>query len=145
MLCFACGGLRAQGGKRVKTRLLSVPQFIALFVIVIGALTLARLADDAREVHALYQQVETLEQNKAAIEADIADLQSQLDASSQPGWIELMVRKWLHWTRSDETLIVVVSPPETSSAGAQPKPGTLMSSVTTHWQEWVDYLLGLNP
>ena len=129
----------------MKNRLLSVPQFIALFVIVIGALTLARLADDAREVHALYQQVQTLEQNKAAIEAEISGLQAELDASAKPGWIELMVRKWLHWTRSNETLIVVLPPSGASSAPAQPKAGTLMSSVTTHWQEWVDYLLGLNP
>ena len=129
----------------MKNRLLSVPQFIALFVIVIGALTLARLADDAREVHALYLQVQTLEQTQAAMEADIADLQSQLDASANPGWIELMVRKYLHWTRSNETLIVIASPSEGAVAAGQPQANTLMGSVTTRWQEWVNYLLGLNP
>jgi cell division protein FtsB len=129
----------------VKTRLLSVPQFIALFVIVIGALTLARLADDAHEVHALSQQVQTLEQSKAALEADIADLQSQLDASAKPGWIELMVRKYLHWTRSNETLVVFLPASGAPAAPAQNPSATLMDSVTTRWQEWVNYLLGLNP
>jgi len=128
----------------MKSRLLSVPQFIALFVIVVGILALARLADDAREVHALYQQVQTLETSKAALESDIATLQSEIDASSKPGWIEVMVRKWLRWTRSGETLIVIQSP-SGDAPSPQPQPGISIGGVPTHLQEWVNYLLGSNP
>ena len=128
----------------MKSRLLSVPQFIALFVIVISALTLARLADDARELHALYQQVQTLEQSKVALDSEIAELQSEIDASAKPGWVELMVRKWLHWTRAGETLIVVKSSSGAAAATAQSQPGQA-GSLPTHWQQWVNYFLGSIP
>lgn len=129
----------------MKNRLLSLQQIAALFLVAFGVLTLMNLANDARELHTLYRQVETLQQSRSALEAEVADLRSQQEALARPHWADLAARKWLHWTRSNE-ILVVVSPSEESSVSYPATPAdTNDSNAPSHWQEWVAYLQGINP
>lgn len=129
----------------MKNRLLSLQQIAALFLVAFGVLTLVNLANDARELHTLYRQVETLQQSRSALEAEVADLRAQQEALVRPHWADLAARKWLHWTRSNE-ILVVVNPSEESSVSYPATPaGTNDSNAPSHWQEWVAYLQGINP
>jgi len=128
----------------VKNRLLSLQQIFALFLVAFGVLTLTNLAADARELHTLSLQVETLQQSKAALQAEIADLRSQKEALARPHWADEAARKWLHWTRPNEVL-VVVAPSQPNGTAAATSTGANESNPPSHWQEWVAYLQGTNP
>ncbi len=128
----------------MKNRLLSLQQIVALFLVAFGVLTLTNLANDARELHTLYRQVETLQQSKSALEAEIADLRSQREALSRPHWADLAARQWLRWTRPNEVL-VVVEPSQPRGTSPAASADTADSNAPSHWQEWVAYLQGMNP
>ncbi len=128
----------------MKNRLLSLQQIFALFLVAFGVLTLANLASDARELHTLYQQVDTLRQNKAALEAEIADLKAQKEALARPHWADEAARKWLHWTRPNEVL-VVVPPSDSRGIPSAAIAETEDSNPPSHLQEWLAYLSGTNP
>jgi len=127
----------------VRTRLLSIPQLLALFVIVIGVFVLVKLTDDARATYALYQQVRTLEQQNASLEAEVKDMEAQLAATSKPGWMELAVRKYLRWARAGETLLVLMAPVPDAIA-PHLDADSLADGAPSRWQVWLDYLLGVN-
>jgi len=128
----------------VRSRLLSIPQLLALFVIVIGVSVLVKLTDDARVTYALYQQVQMLEQQKASMEAEVKDMNAQIAAMSKPGWAEQAVREWLRWVRPGETLLVLTSPVPDSLV-PHPSADSLADGAPSRWQVWLNYLLGLDP
>ncbi len=128
----------------MKNRLLSLQQIVALFLVAFGVLTLTNLASDARELHTLHRRVEILQQNKSALEAEIAALRSQKEALARPHWADEAARKWLHWTRPNEVLVVVTPSDPRGTSPAAPA-DTDDSNAPSHWQEWVAYLLGTNP
>lgn len=128
----------------MKRRLLSVQQWLALLLVVFGFWTLAALVSRTGEIYALHQKVAVLEQRKAALEGEVEDLEAEIAAAGEPGWIEMAARKWLHWIPPDETLIVIpASALEVPSP--QPRTNTLVSGAVAHWEEWRDYLLGVKP
>lgn len=128
----------------MKNRLLSLQQIVALFLVAFGVLTLTNLANDARELHTLYRQVDILRQNRGALEAEIADLKAQIQALARPHWADEAARRWLHWTRPNEVLVVVTpSIPRGSSPATYADMAE--SNAPSHWQEWVAYLQGTNP
>jgi cell division protein FtsB len=128
----------------VKNRLLSLQQIVALFLVAFGVLALTNLANDARELHTLYQRVEILQQRRLALEAEIADLRSQKEALARPHWADEAARKWLHWTRPNEVL-VVVTPSEPRGTSPATSADADDSNAPSHWQEWLAYLQGMNP
>lgn len=129
----------------MKNRLLSLQQIAALFLVAFGVLTLMNLTNDARELHTLYRQVETLQQSRSALEAEVADLRSQREALARPHWADLAARKWLHWTRPNEILVVVTPSEESSVPYPATSADTNDSNAPSHWQEWMAYLQGINP
>lgn len=128
----------------MKNRLLTLQQIVALFLVAFGVLTLTNLANDARELHTLHQQVEILNQNKSALEAELADLRSQKEALARPHWADEAARKWLRWTRPNEVL-VVVTPSEPRGTSAAASADMDDDNAPSHWQEWLAYLQGKNP
>lgn len=128
----------------MKNRLLSLQQIVALVLVAFGVLTLMNLASDARALHTLYQQVDILRQDKAALDAEIADLRAQKEALARPHWADLAARQWLHWARPNEVL-VVVEPSQFRGTAPATSADTAESNAPSHWQEWVAYLRGTNP
>jgi len=128
----------------VKSRLLSVQQWLALVLVAFGVFTLASLVGRTGEIYALHQKVAVLEQRKAALDGEVQTLEGQIAAAGEPGWIEMAARKWLHWVLPGETLVVIpASALEVPSS--QPRTNSLVRGAVAHWEEWRAYLLGANP
>jgi cell division protein FtsB len=127
----------------VKHRLLSMQQLLALLVAAIGISVLLNVASQSQQTYALSEELTTLQGRRAALQAEIADLKAELSAAQQSGWTELAVKESLHWIRPDETLVVLRFSDSTAPASA-PHTDSFIENLSSHWQEWQAYLLGLN-